>query len=247
MTLMNKIGWSLKHPIKSAEIQLNRIRARLCKKEKVLFYVGMNTGHSFDTIFRAYEHCYGFEANPESFQKLKKRYENHPNVTLIHAAVSDQNGTAEFNISDDTNAGASSLGKFNPDWNQQRKTPINIVKTVAVPTINLAHFCKQNGIEYISDYISDIQGMDFTVLETLTPMIENKAIGSITCEVSKNGKKIYNGLPSNTLSSFESLLNSNYDLVATGTTGALKDQHFDEVPDSWWEMDCKWRVKKTDT
>ena len=119
-----------------------------------------------------------------------------------------------------------------------------MVENVTIPCINLLNFCKQNNIVHIDDYISDIQGMDLQVLKTMRPMIESKKIGTIKCEVTKDKYgNIYEGLPDNSESGFNQLLEANYKLVARGF-GLLNDNQFDRLPESAWEMDCKWRVKQ---
>ena len=118
-----------------------------------------------------------------------------------------------------------------------------MIKSITVPCINLNNFCKQNNIFFIDNYFSDIQGMDLEVLKTMKPMIDKKLIGTITCEVTKNNKRnIYSDLPDNSENGFAKLLDSNYFLIAKGW-GALKDYTFDYIPESDWEMDCKWKLK----
>ncbi|GEM_PF-2046453 len=242
MNSLEKIIWTLKNPWVSLKIQLNRITCHFRPKKETLFYVGVNKGNSFDLIYRNYKHCYAFEANPELFAELQKRYKNKSNVTLINAAAAQEDGEISFQISNDTNAGSSSIGEINPQVNESKDIPILVRERITVKALNLMDFCQQHQIENITDYISDIQGMDFTVLATLTPLIEKKKIETITCEVAKNNRQIYHNIPSNFLSQFEELLNTDYNMVASGPS-KLTEGKFNEVPESWWEMDCKWRVK----
>ncbi len=105
-------------------------------------------------------------------------------------------------------------------------------------------FVKKNNINYIDNYISDIQGMDLEVLKTLKPMIKNKMIKTITCEVTINEKRnIYHNLPDNSESGFQNLLKENYKLVAKGS-GILLENNFDLIPKNTWEFDCKWNLKQ---
>lgn len=87
--------------------------------------------------------------------------------------------------------------------------------------------------------------MDLEVLKTLKSMIAGGKIRPITCEVTKDGKhNIYSDLPDNTESGFFELLKDNYELIAKGS-GFLVDNQMDRVPDSMWEMDCKWKLKES--
>lgn len=209
----------------------------------VLLYLGLHTGDRLKKIFRKYRSSYGFEANPALFEKLEDRFKGQSRVHLVHAAVAEHHGEIDFNISNQ-DGGSSSIGVFHEDWNHYRDGKIFMIDTVRVPTVNLYDFCQEKGIDYIDDYVSDIQGMDLAVLKTMKPMIDNRRIGTITCEVSKNSKgNIYKNLPDNSESGFSELLEKNYTLVAKGW-GTLRNHRFDEVPEQWWEMDCKWRLKE---
>lgn len=106
-------------------------------------------------------------------------------------------------------------------------------------------FLQKNQIDFIDDYMSDIQGMDLEVLKTMKHMIDQREICTITCEVTKDDKcNIYKDLPDNSESGFADLLNENYALIARGY-GALKDNKFENIPEDAWEMDCKWKLKNS--
>lgn len=213
------------------------------RKKGVLVYIGVHKGYSFSKIFRGYRTCYGFEANPEVFRELEQKFRKYRHVHLQHAAVADFNGEIPFSISNNEGE-SSSIGSFDEDWENYRSGLIRMVRTIRVPSINLLSYCKDHGIDYIDDYISDIQGMDLQVLKTMRPFIEDGKIGTITCETTKDSRRnIYKDLPDNSENGFRELLNRNYELVARGS-GRLKDGVFSDVPGDWWEMDCKWRVKQ---
>lgn len=210
------------------------------RNKEVLVYLGLNRGFGINGIFRNYKVCYGFEADPELFKILDKKYKKYKNVHIINAAVAKEDGFIEFNISNN-NGASSSIGEFKAEWNNNNT--IKMVKKITVPSINLCNFLTKRNVKIIDDYVSDIQGYDLEVLKTLQPFIANKKIISITSEVAKDDKKnIYKDLPDNNLSAFNMLLEQNYNLVATGE-GILVEGQFNEVPEDWWEMDCMWRVK----
>lgn len=215
-----------------------KIQSALTRKKGVLFYLGMYKGAHFYEIFRKYKICYGFEANPELFCELKEKYKNFPHVKVFNVAVTGNNGETQFHISN--NGGeSSSVGIFDENF----PNDIEIEKTINVQSINLYDFIQNNNIKYINDYISDIQGMDLEVLKTLKPLIDQKKIYTITCEVTKDRyRNIYKDLPDNSESGFKALLEKNYLCIAKGW-GLLEEGNYQEVPETWWEMDCKWRAR----
>jgi len=211
------------------------------RNKQVLVYLGLNEGVGFSTLFRNYKMCYAFEADPNLCLKLKKRFKKYKGVQIINAAVAKDDGEIQFNISNN-NGLSSSIGIFKEDWNAIAK--IEMIKTITIPSINLYNFLQKRNVNYIDDYVSDIQGYDLAVLKTLEPMIKGKKINTITAEVTKDKhKNIYENLPDNNLSGFSKLLNKNYTLAATGE-GILIKGVFNDVPKDWWEMDCMWMSKK---
>lgn len=218
------------------------VRFTLKKKNGVLVYVGLHRGESFRQVFSDYRICYGFEANPELFALLEKEFGFYHNVRLFNVAVADYDGEIDFNISNNDGA-SSSIGHFEESWDNFKNGQVKHDEVIRVSCINLFTFFKKEGLDYIDDYISDVQGMDLEILKTLKPFIQSKCIGTISCEVTKDDKRnIYRDLPANNESGFYELLNENYVLVSKGW-GILKDNCFDVVPEEWWEMDCKWRLK----
>jgi len=209
--------------------------------QKVLVYVGLHRGESLNLIFLNYRTCYCFEANPDLFPDLQKRYGKFPHVKLFNVAVTNYDGEIEFNISNNDGA-SSSVGEFRRDFLSSQADQLSMVQKIKVPCINLYNFLRKEGILFIDDYISDIQGMDLTVLKSLKPLIDTGRIGSISCEVAKDEKmNIYN-LPDNSETGFQSILHDNYVMVAKGW-GLLTENGFAEVKANWWEMDCKWKLK----
>jgi len=227
--------------------RLRRVGRRVASlarpKQGTLVYVGLHRGGSFGQIFRRYAACYGFEPNPELFAIVQRKYGRYKNVHIINAAVAEKDGEVQLNVSSNDGA-SSSLGQFDDEWDGYRSGQVRMVGSMTVRSVNLLDFLRQRGVEYIDDYVSDIQGMDLTVLKTLRPMIDNRQIGAITCEVTKDSRRnLYADLPDNSESGFAELLQGNYELVAVGW-GTLEDGRFDVIPDDWWEMDCKWRLRK---
>lgn len=243
---MNKLdfNWKAKEMLRNIVKRLrSKIKSIFSPKKGVLVYVGLHKGASFNAVFRGYETCYGFEANPELYKKLKKRFKRHSNVHLFNVAVTDKDGEIDFNISSNSGA-SSSVGQFKEEWSNFKSGEVRMINTIRIPSINLLNFFQKRGVTHIESYISDIQGLDLEVLKTLKPFIDNRQISDITCEVSKDKYgNIYKDIPENSESGFNQLLNSNYECVAKGW-GVLDDGEFNEVPEASWEMDCKWQLKQ---
>ena len=239
-----KLIKSIRHPNKAWRFFHFMLRYNFRRKHGTLFIIGLDSGGVFSLMYRGYEKCYCFEANPSRFQKLQKKYSKYQHIKLFNVAVAQFTGEIKFNISSNNNGASSSIGNFKDSWQKQfKRKKIEMIKSIIVPCINLHDFCKENDINFIDDYISDIQGMDLEVLKTMEPMIVQKKIKTITCEVTKDEQgNIYSDLPDNSKSGFERLLNRNYKLISTGW-GILKDNRFEPIPENAWEMDCKWILR----
>jgi FkbM family methyltransferase len=207
-------------------------------KREVLVYLGLNYGKGFDKLHWKYKLAIGVEANPELFEKLKLRYINKKHIQLVHGAATTFNGMISFNISDNHGL-SSSIGQFKAGFGD-----IKMIKSVSVPAFNLFEYLQNQRIEFITDYVSDIQGNDLEVLKTMKPYINSGKILRITSEVAKNEYiNTYEGLPDNSEEGFDQLLSKNYLLISKGWED-LKENRFREVPDAWWEMDCMWKLKE---
>ena len=212
------------------------------KKRGILIFIGMDTSGAFSLLHRGYNKCFGFEPNPKRFEVLKRKYNKFDNIKLFNMAVSTYNGEVDLNISNNDGT-SSSIGEFDPNWDKYKDGSVRMDSTINVKCINIFDFCKENDINYIDNYISDIQGMDLEVLKTLKPMIKNKMIKTITCEVTKNEKRnIYHNLPDNSERGFQNLLKENYKLVAKGS-GILLENKFNPISKDTWEFDCRWNLK----
>lgn len=215
----------------------------LARKEKsgTLVYVGMNVGDEFGTLFFKYKRCIGFEANPDNYKKLKSRFSKYQSVEIFNYAASDSDGYVEFNISNNgNNAASGSMGMFSESRH------IGSRKQITVESIDLCSFLISLNVTYIDEYISDIEGMDLTVLKTLTPFLDARKIGAITCEVVRDGKgNPYTNIKTNFFSDFGKLLDGKYQLVSSGW-GYLTDGTFNDVPQEYTFMDCKWRSLDSD-
>jgi len=209
-------------------------------KPRILIYCGLNKAMSFSTIYKNYDYCFAFEANPHLFaDPMYAKLQLCNNVKIIHAALTTFDGEIDFNIlKNDT---ASSVGNMCDKYLAQRmnNSGFQVVEKIKVPAVNLYNFCIAHQIDYIDDYISDLQGMDLEVLKTMLPYIKQGKIKNIQCEVAKTDN-VYN-LPNNNIHAYEQLLGPYYRKIAEGD--GLLDQGFQPVPENYWTYDVKWKVK----
>lgn len=207
---------------------------------RVLIYCGLNKAESFRKIFKKYDYCFAFEANPGFFSTgIYNEFKLYSNVKIIHAALTTFDGETAFNVFN--NDAASSVGSMCADYVSEKKGgfEFKIERKITVPAINLHNFCSTHHIDCIEDYISDLQGLDLEVLNTMKPFIEQGKIKNIQCEVAK-ANNVYN-LPENSIKKFEDLLGRYYNKIAEGD--GLLDHGFKPVPEDYWTYDVKWTVK----
>lgn len=195
------------------------------KQERILVYAGGNYGRTLGTL-KDFDLCYVFEASPSGVKKLKKRFKNDKRIVVIHAALSETDGEIPFYL-------YSSSGSNSMSPNLQHHH-FKVVEKIVVKSVNLSNFLKDKGISEIDYYFSDIQGMDFTVLNTISDFVKEGRIKKITCEVEKDGKKrLYKEL-NNKFSKFERLLGDKYKIesneaanpnsITTDVTWVLKSE-----------------------
>jgi FkbM family methyltransferase len=206
-----------------------------------LLYLGAHQGDGLAAMVGAFDRTIAFEADPRHCAVLNRRF---PGVEIVSAAVCDRPGPVEFHISSN-NGGSSSLGAFDEAWLAPRTDGLTMSRTIVVPGVNLYDFCMENGVERVDSYVSDLQGMDLTVLRTMAPFLRARRVGLIQCETTKDGHhNIYKDLPSNELCAFRRLLEpSGYALVGKGW-GTVRRGAFTEVPDDWWEFDALWECSQ---
>ncbi len=204
---------------------------------KTLFYCGINNLVNFSRIRQYYDVCYGFDANPDKIEQARKVYNNDPGVKIIYGALAGKGGEeVTFTLTTDWDP-ASSLGKPNPEFEHVKSGLLVGQKKIQVPTINLSDFCKINSIQEIDTLITDLQGIDFTVLKTLKEFIRQGKIREIQCEVEPdNTPQRYLEIPTSKLREFTQLLADRYDILWI-------DPATPQEAEGAWEMDVRWRVK----
>ena len=199
---------------------------------RVLVYCGIHECGTFKILARHFDVCYGIEADPTLAARAQVQFAANKNIHIVHAAVCDVNGSVTFNLHD--NRAASSIGRMGDDYRKSTGNAIHPVESVRVPAINLYDFLLSHKVELVDLYQSDIQGMDFTALNTLRPLIESRSIRTIRCETERDEHSFqsYEGLPSNRQALFRDLLHKDYRVS--------KKQ---KVEPNWAHQDITWKLK----
>tara|TARA_S200002703_G_scaffold91620_1_gene79113 strand:+ start:3125 stop:3754 length:630 start_codon:yes stop_codon:yes gene_type:complete len=207
----------------------------------VLVYVGTNLGNSLWNMIQDYDQVYAFEADPEIFEQLNRRFRQFEWVTLVNAACSDTVGEVDLYVT--PNRVSTSLSDASKMEKNMGCPPI--LKKVKVQSINLCDYLQENGVDEIDFYQSDIQGSDLTVLKTLkSKYIDTKKIKKMFIETHGNGIEIYDGLY-NQFDGFKKVLSENYKFTyaSLGSQGG-KVVNEENIPEGEKEWDSFWEVKE---
>lgn len=202
-----------------------------------LVYIGTNEGDGLEEYINLYDKVYGFEPDPEIFDKLKNRFANCEHATFINAACSDKEGIQTLYVTENRHSTSlSELSEFS--LTRGFSGGKASFKTVDVNTINLNNFLEENSIDYIDTLITDCQGSDLSILNTIKTFIDEKKIGELFCETHANSVVLYDGLY-NQFDGFKELLSTNYVIKDFYLDGKLMSK--DSEP--FVEWDTHWVLK----
>jgi FkbM family methyltransferase len=163
----------------------------------VLFDVGANFGTDslHKTLGDPNIRTWAFEPTPElinflttSSQDFKDRY------NIVPVAVSDFDGTAQFNIADSPGCdwGCSSLNTFNEglDKTWPGRTDFKFNRAIDVKVMRLDTWFRETnpGIERIDFFHCDTQGSDLKVLQGMGDYLGLIQAGEVECASNEQGK-----------------------------------------------------------
>lgn len=200
-----------------------------------LVYIGLNKGDSFASIQYKFKLAIGYEANPDLYKDLVKKFRRQKNIKIFNYAASDKDSEALFHISQNKDMVSSSLH----DFSKSHKKNVGHLKKIKIKTINLANHLNKQNISFIDHYISDAEGHDYTILNSLESFINTNRIKKIQCEVTRNNKKNPYLNIKNFEECFDKLLPPQYQKICSGW-GNLTKGRFDDVPSDYNFMDVVW-------
>lgn len=137
--------------------------------QPTILEIGANDGSDSEQILKAIPGCtlYCFEPDIRAYAKLNYKLGSYNNAKLFQLAVSDNNGKAEFNMSNSYDPNLS-VG-IGWDKSGSIKKPINHIvmhpwckfdSRVTVTTITLDSWVKQNNVDKIDFIWADVQGAE---------------------------------------------------------------------------------------
>ncbi len=124
-----------------------------------------------DTIRLAKQWPHGtihtFEPVPALYNNLIKNTAVYPNIHCYHSALSNQNGTAPFYVSEkkEKKGTPSQAGSLRRPKERLDHSSLHFPYTIQVPTITLDTWADQQTISHIDFIWLDIQGQELAVLQ----------------------------------------------------------------------------------
>jgi FkbM family methyltransferase len=181
----------------------------------ILFDVGANWGN--DSLSRTQGDqniiTYAFEPTPELIAHLKEQSQGYSTRYLIQEiALSDFDGTSQFNIADNTGCdwGCSSLNTFSDNLDQTwpGRTDFQFNRSIQVQVSRFDSWYKNNNItlEKIDYFHCDTQGSDLKVLQGMGDLIQLIQEGVVEC-AREDSVKLYK--ENHTIQQMQDFLNDN--------------------------------------
>lgn len=198
---------------------------------KIMFDVGANNGHdslNFITNNPSWT-CFAFEPTPKLYKHIKEETKKRKITDRYHVfnkAVSDYNGTSNFNIAADRGGGCSSLLEFSDDLHKtwSGRTDFHVTEQIDIDVITLEMFidkiCPIN-ISQIDYFHCDAQGVDLNVLKGLGKYITFIKKGII--EVS-NQNPLYKN-QSTKKEAINFLKNNNFEILQEKSNDPYNNEH----------------------
>tara|TARA_S200000501_G_C20774836_1_gene722208 strand:+ start:369 stop:1103 length:735 start_codon:yes stop_codon:yes gene_type:complete len=202
-------------------------------RKTVCIYVGANVGLSVSNLAPHFDELHIFEPDPEIFANLLKNLKSFTNIFFNNVACSHSKGTEKLYIYE--NRVSTSLGQANTDFYPNLGKPI---KSILIETINLLDYILDKKLEKIDLLVTDAQGADLSILNTLKPLIINSKINQIMSETHGHVEPQYKEF-NNEFKGFENLLKKNYHLQSFSLDG----NPVIEIPETAPEFDTMWILK----
>lgn len=150
---------------------------------KIIFDVGANNGKTFKAEMERGDTIYAFEPTRTFCEEIRTWNPNWTNFHLIESAVSDFNGTANFNIGDLQDGGVSSLNEFSDhiQYTWGGRPDLKFTHSYEVPVTRLDTWIEKNipDLDRIDYLHIDTQGTDLKVLQGLGQYIKLVKSGQI--------------------------------------------------------------------
>jgi len=183
---------------------------------RTLVYLGGNVGLGLQGLINKYvfDKILVVEAHPVTFRHLEKRFRFHKNVTCINACLAP---VADKNLRDFfATANSVSSSMLQPPTQNHFGGTREILR---LPTVTLREVLTANGIHQIDFYVSDLQGVDFEILSSISDYIQSRRIKELFIETHLKPSVYLNAR--NGMKDFWDLLCANYKLNYMSFDGAI--------------------------
>ena len=213
---------------------------------KTLVYLGCNTGFGLKQLLSkfSFDKLILVEANPVAFDQLQNNFKNLPNAIFVNKCiVADKNiETTKFYRTKNLVA-SSALKPLAINY-------IPVDDVIDTETTYLPDLLKAHDVNRIDLYISDIQGNDFSVLNTIKNFTDEQRINEMFMETYNSSYNIYEN-SSNQFSNYYNLLKNNYKVDYYSADGTVYNTVHDVTKflmnDSAGELDVHWSLNKLST
>lgn len=153
----------------------------------IVLDIGANNGDSTRHFADGINEIFVFEPCTEMIEEIHNKAWGLENYHIFTCAVSNFNGTAEFNIAGQGDWGCSSLNTFSDglDKSWPGRTDFKFTDKMTVRVIRLDSFIEERNIKQIDYLHCDAQGSDLLVLEGLGKYIDIVKEGVIEVALNK--------------------------------------------------------------
>jgi FkbM family methyltransferase len=209
--------------------------------KKILVYVGLNYGGGLYSRITSYDIIVGVEPIPEIFYSVANNLKqmnlpHNKKIYLFKCALSDYEGVSKFYLSSNPAHVSSSLSTWDNADAKKNYPHIKQLNEIEVKVKRLDKILEQLEIDHIDYLITDTQGSDYKILNSVKFFIDNKKIKNIQCE--NFIKPIYDNL-ANKFEDTKTLLEKNYNLAKIENDGTeiniSEIQNHVEI-DSFWAL-----------
>ncbi|MEG4802915.1 FkbM family methyltransferase [Microcoleus sp. ARI1-B5] len=198
-----------------------RLVQRLVRQGMTVFDIGANIGNYsllFSNLVGLEGKVYSFDPTSTTFNRLKERTENNPNIFLFQNAVFSENKLIEFNEFPEDFSVWNSIGRPQMENPANPQEYVPIVKSETVSAITVDSFCQKHNIEKI-DYLKiDVEGAESDVLNGCLNLLARKAIEFIQFEIYQ---KMLEGMQHTAQETFDLLMANGYECHCIEKTGAI--------------------------
>jgi FkbM family methyltransferase len=196
---------------------------------KRIAVVGPNKGDAdLQAVCDLHQEMFLFEPMPDAAEWLVRNNADSA-IHVIQAACGVSAGHSKMNVYN--NGLSTSFGVCTVQAAEcYSGHDLTLQGVIDVNVVNLYEYFTQRGIDGLETLLTDAQGMDLTILKTVTPWLQQGKLRTIICEADQEGFSHYDGLPPNNTSDFHAFMSQFPKYVFQGYTAAKFN------PDMTWVL-----------